>query len=329
MSLLIQRYLGDVGENRNGIALVLGLFSVILFLPLLLMDDGKELVLYFKHQATWNQVWTDIVQPSLDVACIGFLFLMPYLVRALKLSFFRPRTLSALIKRLSDEDELSDELIATVTEKHFTFDPDFPHFVPVLTSLVLAKSAVDFPCYIGVNGLEKEDRRQMLLASSALPFGVFPPVHLKGSEYVDGGISDNLPIFPVLDRGGVEELFVIRLRPTSVGSLKLAWKKADRLNRLRKLDSDEALQLRTEALGDHWNTEHLNPPRVLPFQEPTNWPSSIVEIAPFANLGGLISGTLNFTRKRSRELVSLGWADTRQALGNPNEVPEVFPRPGS
>ena len=46
-----------------------------------------------------------------------------------------------------------------------------------------------------------------LLASSAMP-GVFPPVEYEGRTYIDGGVSDNVPIAPAVDMGA-KTLWVI------------------------------------------------------------------------------------------------------------------------
>jgi predicted acylesterase/phospholipase RssA len=39
---------------------------------------------------------------------------------------------------------------------------------------------------------------QLLLASSALPHGVFPPITRPIAQYVDGGLADNLPVYAAL-----------------------------------------------------------------------------------------------------------------------------------
>ncbi|MDQ3986142.1 MAG: patatin-like phospholipase family protein [Actinomycetota bacterium] len=40
-----------------------------------------------------------------------------------------------------------------------------------------------------------------LLASTAMP-GVFPPVDIEGRHYIDGGVSNNVPISPAVNMGG-------------------------------------------------------------------------------------------------------------------------------
>lgn len=53
-------------------------------------------------------------------------------------------------------------------------------------------------------------RRQILLASSALP-GVFPPVVVDGERYIDGGANgDNVPVYP-LTLEGISTVLVVHL----------------------------------------------------------------------------------------------------------------------
>jgi NTE family protein len=42
--------------------------------------------------------------------------------------------------------------------------------------------------------------REPLMASTAMP-SVFPPVEIDGRSYIDGGVSDNVPIKPAVDMG--------------------------------------------------------------------------------------------------------------------------------
>jgi len=56
------------------------------------------------------------------------------------------------------------------------------------------------PSYFKINGLPSQDIRAVLLASSAIPV-VFDSVEINGVEYLDGGLTDNLPIQPLYDIG--------------------------------------------------------------------------------------------------------------------------------
>ncbi|MBW5409292.1 phospholipase, partial [Brachyspira hampsonii] len=49
------------------------------------------------------------------------------------------------------------------------------------------------PYYFKLNNYSLKTIKKILLASSAIP-AVFPPENIKGTLYIDGGISDNSPI---------------------------------------------------------------------------------------------------------------------------------------
>lgn len=53
--------------------------------------------------------------------------------------------------------------------------------------------------------------RELLLASSALP-GVFPPVHLEGTEMIDGGVINNVPVSHAV-AAGATSIFVLLCGP--------------------------------------------------------------------------------------------------------------------
>jgi len=63
--------------------------------------------------------------------------------------------------------------------------------------------------YIALNGLKETDIMAYLLASSAMPY-VYEPVNIKGIFYRDGGMADNIPVYP-LARDGMERLIVVKL----------------------------------------------------------------------------------------------------------------------
>lgn len=54
--------------------------------------------------------------------------------------------------------------------------------------------------YFKINGLEIEEIRNILLASSALPI-IFDSIEVNNESYIDGGIGDNIPIKPIYDNG--------------------------------------------------------------------------------------------------------------------------------
>lgn len=62
--------------------------------------------------------------------------------------------------------------------------------------------------YYCLNQLGKEKIIQILLASTALPV-VYPAVNIDGEKMIDGGMTDNVPIRPLVEEEGCENLIVV------------------------------------------------------------------------------------------------------------------------
>jgi hypothetical protein len=199
-------------------------------------------------------------------------------------------------------------------------DPDFPHLVgrpgPVYGSYGAepAIGATPIPVYVAAKELPASQLRDLLLASSALPHGVFPGVEIESTVYIDGGISDNLPIYAILNKYAVSELVVICCNPMTEEQLVAAWRKAERLQRLRLLEPMDALKMRAASPAAK-AVLTFNPPAFLRYVSPPAWPTTITLVAPAQPLGNLLTATLNFGRKRARQLLQLGWADARRVAG--------------
>ncbi|MBQ6180257.1 MAG: patatin-like phospholipase family protein [Ruminococcus sp.] len=74
-------------------------------------------------------------------------------------------------------------------------------------------SSSTIPCYVTctrkndmrrssflLNKHEPREVTEILLASSAIPF-IFPPQTVNGEQYIDGGLTDNIPAAPLYDTG--------------------------------------------------------------------------------------------------------------------------------
>jgi hypothetical protein len=162
----------------------------------------------------------------------------------------------------------------------------------------------------------------VLLASAALPEGIFPSVKIDGTSYIDGGVSDNLPLYPALAAGQIQDLVVIRLNPGTEAELKKRWQSAERLQKIRTLPAAEGLRLRQKAWPGPERAMKFDPPRCLPFVDPPYWPKQVLLIAPESSLGNFLTGTLNFRRTKARKLIQQGWADARRCLGSSAFLPE-------
>lgn len=65
--------------------------------------------------------------------------------------------------------------------------------------------------YISLSEVDRHDAKQLLLASSALPY-IYPPELIHDKVYRDGGLADNVPIKP-LTTVGANRLIVVKLEP--------------------------------------------------------------------------------------------------------------------
>lgn len=65
--------------------------------------------------------------------------------------------------------------------------------------------------YISLSEVSPNDARQFLLASSAMPY-IYPPEIIHGNVYRDGGLADNVPIYPMTSVGA-DNLIVVKLEP--------------------------------------------------------------------------------------------------------------------
>lgn len=63
---------------------------------------------------------------------------------------------------------------------------------------------------IEINSLTEDESTKMLLASSALPF-VFPAEKISGTKFRDGGLNDNCPVNPLLEKENCSDIIVIHL----------------------------------------------------------------------------------------------------------------------
>ena len=67
------------------------------------------------------------------------------------------------------------------------------------------------PEYISLSEVDAHDAKQLLLASSAMPY-VYPPELIHDKVYRDGGLSDNVPVLP-MTTVGADKLIVVKLEP--------------------------------------------------------------------------------------------------------------------
>ena len=179
------------------------------------------------------------------------------------------------------------------------------------------------PAYERVDKLDHSGAVDALVRSAALPLGVVPNsrVGAKRVRFVDGGVTDNTPWFPLIDSLPCEQIVIVLCEPESDAKdeaklTRAMWSKRDRA--VRVTTNEHKIP---EYHGRNpWDvppqmTVRNDPPVVVPLRDPQFWPESrtinLVVISPDKPLGGLLRGTMNFSRTRAMENIRLG----REAAG--------------
>lgn len=173
--------------------------------------------------------------------------------------------------------------------------------------------------YFKMNGTESDEETiTWLLQTAALP-EVFPVRPIGGQDTVDGGIEDNVPIFPALIHKP-EMLIVIYLdhKFTKDGDLckreavRTWWMTEKYYRTLQDRKKAEATR------RDHFlKSGPITPGATRPYlaaQGPYFSADQFWAIIPSVALGGLLRGTLNFSAKKARQLMALGFNDTFLAI---------------
>jgi hypothetical protein len=140
-------------------------------------------------------------------------------------------------------------------------------------------------------------------ASAALPFGILPSVQIGEHLFVDGGVADNTPALPLLQHN-LDELWVIRLRP----------ERLDLEKHIRAVLYQQMLATRLVRGPAH------------DFLKAVMRKLRIVQITPQADLGGMLTGTLNFTEHRSAVLLRHGYRVASKVISSPEQTLRVYRR---
>jgi predicted acylesterase/phospholipase RssA len=227
--------------------------------------------------------------------------------------------------------------VVTMARDVGIFDPDNPKWTNEVQALMVGDQIIFrepansmhypdlrrewVPSYVDIQKLGPDQAARLCLASAALPFGIVPPVEISGVSYCDGGVVDNCPVYPFLNSGLLDEIYVLLLEPC---------KSEERMGRAIGVDvrkwSDRNRQLRLAAFpppkpvhtklwgGDEYPYRKRNKiPTVLPFQYPGSLPR-VVLFYPKKSLGGFLDGTLRFERDYASGLVDQGYKDALEII---------------
>ena len=206
---------------------------------------------------------------------------------------------------LADPDDCIALRKTPFTHRKYMDDPGAP--IPELAHA----PSVGVPRYIAAHELDNTNLADALLASAALPFGIVPPVEIDDKDYVDGGVADNLPIFPVAD---CDELVVVRCNPDLDPQEAIDAREKDRWRKIQRvLDLVEFSGGSGSFFLEEAGSIKNDPPIRCPYREPSRFPKLRV-LAPSSDLGSFLRGTMNFRKEYARTLVKQGYEDATEYL---------------
>ncbi len=126
--------------------------------------------------------------------------------------------LNTLVKRTLTAGLCSRDGLIEIIDKHLNLEQLAGARIPAYVSIsryssdcidcLSEKPQVE---YISLSEVSPDDARQFLLASSAMPY-IYPPEIIHGNVYRDGGLADNVPIYPMTSVGA-DNLIVVKLEP--------------------------------------------------------------------------------------------------------------------
>jgi hypothetical protein len=108
-------------------------------------------------------------------------------------------------------------LYVTLAEEREFYDPDDPQWeegrARNLAFRSLEPERQFFPRYFPVHSFDTETATKAILASVALPFGLVNAITIGDTAYVDGGVADNCPVYPLILTERCDEIIVIKASP--------------------------------------------------------------------------------------------------------------------
>jgi predicted acylesterase/phospholipase RssA len=299
-----------------------------------LNDLGAETPNFLRFRGLYS-IPIFFVLSCLAFLCVGIIInihvLGWYLCERINVAVFDNEPLAGTISRYVDLTLLSKNRIAvfaTIARFVDCFDPANPSFLtvppptleagPELAYNIVYPEKRYIPRYCKLNGESAATIKDLLLRSSSLPYGIFPLRSLTEIGRMDGGLADNMPVLPLIDVG-CDIIVVIHLSHTGkYGKEDIST--AEGMNqRISLLRRDIALADESQKSFDSYIKKYgetingITVPRDTANRPPEAIAQSlpnILHIVPSMSIGGFITGTLNFSARKARKLITLGYEDT-------------------
>jgi NTE family protein len=152
------------------------------------------------------------------------------------------------------------------------------------------------------------DIHSALLASSSIPV-VFPPVKMDGHLFVDGGVTDNVPLKSAIESGAEKIYIVMNTRPEDLCNKKI---RNNLALALRVMDAAQYDNL----LADIENARRIN------LMDPEG-KYKVVDLITIQPSSSLELNPLEFHNSyKLNRAIELGYQDTLHLLAQPN-VPSI------
>ncbi|MBU0465197.1 MAG: patatin-like phospholipase family protein [Proteobacteria bacterium] len=189
-----------------------------------------------------------------------------------------------------------------------------PEIICTLAVKPSARNVSGFPHYPTLAKVKNtEDVIELLIQSAALP-EIFRMKKIFGNKCVDGGVQDNVPIYG---------LYPIQPKRVIVIYLEYAYhlmlNESEKCNIGRVINDRQTVWDQNAALRIYENNRlaDIAHRRMEKWEGPRrDWfaKTDLLPIIPSAHLGNIVTGTLNFSAKKSRVLIALGYENTLSAL---------------
>jgi Patatin-like phospholipase len=205
----------------------------------------------------------------------------------------------------------------TVASKVEYWDPFEPGSKPELSESAWRKGYA--AGYFKINGRASDaETLTWLMQTAALP-EVFPLKPALDGDCVDGGIEDNIPIFPTLLHK--PDMLIVLYLDHAFAQNQYLW--VDEAARtwwmtekfyLTLQDRQKAEATRREYILKHGRiVAGAERPKLAP-EAPYFSKAQFLPVTPSMPLGGLFGGTMNFSARKARRLMALGYRDTLRVI---------------
>jgi hypothetical protein len=287
---------------------------VVVSLPVrlfLLIRDGSAQI--SPSELTIWMMAAVVLGPILFVKCVEHFDLSAFTALPLR---------STLTSRIENRP-FRCPLFATTAKLAEVYDPDNLVYVstgiPPSAAILMPHPVKKYiPRYWQLD-MDPRSVSMRLLASAALPFGIVPAVE----GHVDGGVADNLPIYPTVSLVSCEKIIVIRANAgiQTDDELRNHWRRCDRLLRIAKYRSADAHEANPKQMP-LYTFERVPPPRSGPAEpeaEIVVWPATYTIECPLSKtwwLWDLITKTMNFRPRFTKPLLLAGYTVTKEKLAS-------------